>query len=167
MFAGLFFLIGFLAVAGIVAWALKTAVDYRRWLRLTKVQMETHTKLVDRFTSNEDLLAYIQTPAGRRFLESGPVAVDSPRSIAAPHGRILWALQAGTVVTLLGAGLLYASRTLAADPEIADAAPFVLMLGTIAVALGIGFVLSAFMSYLVSRRLGLIDGHTVSASINE
>jgi hypothetical protein len=157
MFLNLYVLIGFLTVAAVVVWTLKTVVDHRRWLRLTRVQTETHTKLVDRFTSNDELLAYIQTPAGRRFLEAGPVGAEAPKSVGAPYGRILWALQAGTVVSVLGVGLLYVSRTLARDPGLADASPFMFVLGAIAVAIGVGFVLSAFLSYAVSRRLGLID----------
>ena len=46
---------------------------HRRWSRLSKIQTDVHNKLLDRFTSNEDLLAYIQTPVGRKFLESAPI----------------------------------------------------------------------------------------------
>ena len=53
--------------ASIFIWLIKTLVDYRRWLRLTKIQTEAHTKLLDRLTSNDDLRAYIQSPSGRRF----------------------------------------------------------------------------------------------------
>ena len=40
------------------------------------MQYQVHNKLLDRFTSNEDLLAYVQTPAGRRFLESAPIPLQ-------------------------------------------------------------------------------------------
>jgi hypothetical protein len=62
-------------LAGILfgAWLLRTLIDYVRWNRLTKVQAEIHTKLLDRFTADQDLAAFIDTPAGRRFLESTPV----------------------------------------------------------------------------------------------
>ena len=54
-------------------------------------QAEVHTKFLDRFSSNEDLLAYIQTPVGRRFLESGPAPVaDDVRPVGAPFSRILF-----------------------------------------------------------------------------
>ena len=62
-----------LAVVTGVVWLIKTLVDYRRWSRLSKIQTEVHNKVLDRMQSNEDLLAYIQTPAGRRFLESTPI----------------------------------------------------------------------------------------------
>ena len=65
------FMIGvlLLGIASGVIWLVKTLIEQRRWSRLSKIQTEVHNKLLDRFTANEDLLAYIQTPAGRRFLE--------------------------------------------------------------------------------------------------
>ena len=88
-----------LAIASGVIWLIKMLIDHRRWSRLSKIQTEVHNKVLDRMQSNEDLLAYIQTPAGRRFLESAPIPIDSPRSIGAPLGRILWSAQAGAVLT--------------------------------------------------------------------
>ena len=94
-----------LAIFGGVTWLLKMLVDHRRWSRLSKIQTEVHNKVLDRMQSNEDLLAYIQTPAGRRFLESAPIPLESPRAIGAPLGRILWSAQAGAVLTVLGIGI--------------------------------------------------------------
>ena len=77
-----------LAIASGVIWLVKTLIDHRRWSRLSKIQTEVHNKVLDRCSSNEDLLAYIQTPAGRRFLESAPIPMESPRAIggaARPH----------------------------------------------------------------------------------
>ena len=69
----------FLVVTGVLTWLVRTLIEYRRWLRLSRIQTEVHTKLLDRLTSNEDLLAYIQSPSGRKFLESAPIPVDSGR----------------------------------------------------------------------------------------
>ena len=63
----------FLCLAFVVAWIAKSIVDHRRWRRASDVQAEAHTKLLDRFSTNEDLLTYIQTPVGRHFLESTPI----------------------------------------------------------------------------------------------
>src|SRR5687768_5545082 len=67
-----------LAIASGVIWLIKSLIDHRRWSRMSKIQTEVHNKVLDRVQSNEDLLAYIQTPAGKRFLESAPIAMDSP-----------------------------------------------------------------------------------------
>lgn len=66
-------------------WLIRTGIDYRRWSRVSKVQESVHSKLMDRLTSNEELLTYIQTPAGKRFLESAPIPLDAgPQPMAAP-----------------------------------------------------------------------------------
>ena len=79
----------FAIVTGTIIWLVKMLVDHRRWLRLSKIQTDVHNKLLDRFTSNEDLLAYIQSPAGRKFLESAPIAIEHRRP-AAQHRRAVW-----------------------------------------------------------------------------
>lgn len=141
-----------LAIASGLFWLIKTLVDHRRWSRLSKIQTEVHTKILDRFQSNEDLLAYIQTPAGRRFLESAPISLDLPRATPAPLGRILWSAQAGAVLTVLGAGILLVSRT-----TLEEVAPPLAAMGAIVVALGIGFVVSAVLAYALTRRFGLMN----------
>jgi hypothetical protein len=140
-----------LLIASGVLWLFKTLVDQRRWSRLSKIQTDVHTKILDRFASNEDLLAYIQTPAGRKFLESAPINVEAPRSISAPLGRILWSAQAGAVLTVLGAGIAVVSQT--AVEEVAG--PLGAM-GAVIIALGIGFLVSAFLAYTLTRRFNLL-----------
>jgi hypothetical protein len=150
-----------LLIASGVLWLVKTLVDHRRWLRLSKIQTDVHTKLLDRFSSNEDLLAYIQTPSGRRFLESTPIAIHTPRAISAPLGRILWSAQAGAVLTVLGAGIMLVSQN-----TLDEVAPPLAALGAVVLALGIGFLVSAFLAYLLTRRFKLMpdQGETVPES---
>jgi hypothetical protein len=157
--AGIALLLGFLALIGVLGWLLKAFIDNRRWLRLSRVQSDAHMKLLDRFTSNEDLLAYIQTPGGRRFLEAAPIPLDAaPRATSAPVNRILWSIQAGLVAGLMGAGLLYSSAHLgAAGGDLADISSLLFVIGMIGLAAGTGFVLSAGAAYFLSRRLGLFE----------
>jgi hypothetical protein len=136
-----------------LVWLVKMLLDYRRWLRMSRVQTEAHTKLLDRFGSNQELLAYIETPAGRRFLEAAPMPVSPEpfRAVHAPLGRILWSVQVGVVLVAGGAGLLFVSAR--QIPEIGQP---LWAIGSLGVALGLGFVVSALISYLLSWRLGLL-----------
>ena len=144
------------AVISLLAWVIRSVIDYRRWLRLTRVQTEVHTKLMDRFTSNEDLLAYMQSPSGRRFLESTPIAIDGEaRPTNAPVARILWSLQSGIVLVALGIGFWFAQGKVLVLPEASDV---FYVLGVIAIALGLGFSVSAVAAYVISTRLGLFAG---------
>ena len=153
LMAGTAILLVILAIVSTLIWLVRTLLDHRRWLRLSKIQVEVHTKLFDRLTANEDLLAYIQTPAGRRFLEAAPIAMEPADSaLGSPARRVLWAVQAGLVLAAGGIGLLVVSwRT---PPEVAQA---ISVIGVLALALGIGFVLSAGVSLLLSKRLGLFE----------
>lgn len=144
---------GFALAAGLLIWLIRTLVDYRRWNRLAKVQVDVHTKLLDRFTANDDLLAYIQSPAGSKFLESSPIKLDAaPKSVGAPLGRILWSLQGGLVLMSGGFGLHFIS-----DRMRDEVSQPLRALGVLALALGVGFVASAIISYVISKRLGLIE----------
>jgi hypothetical protein len=127
-------------------------VAYRRWVRQTRMQIDVHTKILDRMQSNEDLLAYVQTPAGRTFLEFAPAGpAPETRVSSAPFGRILWSVQAGVVLAALGIGLRYAQGSV---PE--EIIPAFTVLGIIVMSLGLGAVISAIVAYVLSSRLGLL-----------
>ena len=151
--AGFLVLIAFSLVVSLTAWGLKNFIDYRRWLRISKLQTETHARLLERLTSNDELLSYIQSPAGRQFLEGAPLPNASPgRVLSAPVNRILWSVQVGVVLALAGAGLMYARRYV-----IEDVGEPLAVLGVLNAFLGAGFVLSSLVAYMLSRMLGLFD----------
>jgi hypothetical protein len=151
--AGLGIFFAFLVIMGVATWLIRLVVTHRRWNRLSKVQFETHSKILDRFTSNDELLAYVQTPAGRRFLESAPIPMqDLQHSIAAPLSRILWSVQAGVVLVVVGIGLLQVSGRFIEEP-----AQFLSVTGVLTLSLGGGFIVSAIAAYALSRKLGLLD----------
>ncbi len=150
----------FIVVTMVLVWITRSIVNHRRWLRVSKTQTEVHTKLLDRFSSSDELLAYIKTPAGSRFLESAPLNLDSdsPRSVHAPLNRILWSVQAGVILLIGGAALVFARHQI----DVEEVRQMLYLLGTVAAGIGIGFIVSAAASFILSRRLGLLDG-TVGA----
>jgi hypothetical protein len=144
---------GFIGFFLLVGWIARLIAEHRRWLRATRTQTDVHSKLFDRLTSNEDLLAYIQTPAGQHFLQSAPIAVDTgSRAIGAPVGRILWSVQAGIVLAVVGVGLWFVKNSLI-DELIGPLNVFAVLI----LALGAGFALSAVVAYMLSLRLGLLE----------
>ena len=159
VFIGLEVMLGFMAAVAALAWLIRGGIDYRRWLRATKVQVDAHTKIVDRLASNEDLLAYMNSAAGQRFLTAVPgtaaTVVDAAAMpVSAPINRILWSVQAGVVLTVAGAGLF-----LAKNGVIDEAAQAMQVLAILIMALGVGFVLSALASWALSRQFGLLASH--------
>lgn len=144
---------GFGMAIGLLVWLVRKLIDYRRWSRLAKVQAEVHAKLLDRMGTNEELMAYIQSPAGSRFLESAPIPLDEgSRPLSAPLGRILWSVQGGVILMAGGIGLWMVSLRLGEEASLP-----LQSIGILALALGAGFIVSAIISYVLSRRLGLLE----------
>lgn len=147
-----------ITVSAAVLWLLKALIDHRRWLRISKIQTEVHSKLLDRFSSSEELLAYMKTPAGARFLESAPIALDAgpsaKASIAAPVNRILWSVQAGIVLLLAGLAL-FVGRSWTTFEEMRL---MLAVMGTLGSFIGLGFIVSAGAAWALSQRFGLMDG---------
>jgi hypothetical protein len=151
--AGLGLFLAFVLIVSLTAWGLRTFAEHRRWLRVSKIQTDAHSKLLDRLTSNEDLLAYIQSAAGRQFLEAAPFPpVATRQQISAPINRILWSVQAGVVLVLAGAGL-WTGRGFVVE----DLATGFSVLGVLVMFLGAGFVISALVAYALSKMLGLVE----------
>jgi hypothetical protein len=144
---------GLLGLAGVFIWLVKTIVDHRRWLRTSKVQVEMHGKLLDRLTTNEDLLAYAQSPAGSRFLESTPIALEAEARASAPVGRIIWSMQAGIVLMALGGGLFLVQTS-----AIEEVRQSLSVIQAVVGSVGAGLLVSAVAAYVVSGRLGILPG---------
>jgi hypothetical protein len=159
IFIGLEVMTGVIFGIGTLGWLIRSGIDYRRWIRATKIQTDAHAKIVDRLASNEDLLAYIQSPAGQRFLTAtvggAPAGVDQIAApVSAPVNRILWSVQVGVVLAVAGAGLWLAKNGI-----IEEVAQAMQVFSLLVMALGLGFVLSAFAAYALSRQLGLVGSH--------
>lgn len=146
----------FLCVLGALLWLIRLFLENRRWNRVLRLQTEMHTKLIDRFSSTQELLSYVGTDAGRHFLEATPIALDAKHTGPMPNAvaRVLTPLQVGIVLTLLGLGLLMLRHSLP------DAAPPLLVFGTVALMPGLGFILSAGISWFLAGRLGLMPPGT-------
>jgi len=153
---GIGFLTGFLVVITLVYSLLRQALEHRRWRRQIQIQTDVHTKLLDRMTNNQELLAYIETSAGRRFLEAPfplTAAVQATPLSIAPVARILWSVQIGVVVVAAGIGF-WIARTSVDDVDLASVFQ---VMGSLAIAVGVGFVVSAMLSWALSQRMGLIN----------
>jgi len=158
--AGLTGIFVFLTVTLTLAWLVKTLIQQRRWSRQSQVQTEVHSKLMERLTTGEEMIAYAQSPAGKRFLEGGPIALDAATPpVRAPIGRFLWSIQAGLVLSAAGFGMQVVS-----DQMPIDVAPVASGLGILILSIGIGFVLSAIVSFLLSRKLGLVPKTNASVA---
>lgn len=129
------------AVVALIIWIIFSTI--RRY-NTTKLQAGLQTKLIEKFGTGQELLAYVQSEAGKRFLESLTMEQRTP------YGRILGAAQASVILALVGLALLFLRGRVAGADE------GFLVFGTIILSLGVGFGLAAALSYFLSKSLGLL-----------
>jgi hypothetical protein len=145
-------LIIFFCILGALLWLIRVLLENRRWNRIFKLQTEVHRQLIDKFGTSQELLSYMGTSAGSRFLEAAPIPVDFERNsrMPSPVARVLAPLQIGIVLGLLGFGCLFLRRAL---PE--NTTPL-LVFGTLGLTLGLGFIISAGVTWALAEHLGMI-----------
>ena len=132
----------------------KTVVEHWRWQRAMKAQADLNTKLIDRFASSEDLLAYLQSPQGKSLTGAPSLPQAQARTMDAPLSRIFWSLQAGAVLAFAGGGFVFVSSRLTGELQLAT--PVLFAFGIVVLMIGIGFLVSSVVSFLLSQRLGLV-----------
>jgi len=144
----------FICVLGAMLWLFRQFVENRRWGRIFKLQTEVHNKLIDKFGSSQELLTYMDTEAGKRFLEAAPLPINFEQEERMPGmvARVLTPLQIGIVLTLLGFGLILL-RHVRMDMNVP-----MLVMGTVVLMPGLGFILSAGVTWALAGRLGLMPG---------
>lgn len=133
-------------------WLVRLFVDNRRWTRIFNMQNQVHTKLIEKFSTSQELAAYMETDAGKRFLEAAPIPVNQGAEQRVPNAvaRVLTPVQIGVVLVLLGIGFLML-RHAGQDMDTP-----MLVLGTVILMPGIGFIISAGITWVLAARLGLM-----------
>lgn len=154
-------LAAFACFLGTLAWIIRQLLENRRWSRIFKLQSEVHARLIEKFGSTQELASYMETEAGKRFLEAAPIPLGLEQDQRMPNAvaRVLNPLQIGVVLVLLGIGF-FLLRNLNADMHIP-----MLVLGTVALMPGIGFILSAGVTWVLAGRLGLIPDNASTAEL--
>lgn len=144
--------LAFLCILAALLWLIHVLLENRRWGRIFNLQTDVHGKLIEKFGTSQEVLTYMGTEAGKRFLEATPIAVGfEPRPpVPSPVARVLTPLQIGIVMTLLGLGLIFLRHS------VPDAAAGLLVVGTIVLMPGLGFIISAGITWVLARHLGLM-----------
>ncbi len=150
----------FVGVLATLIWLIRILLENRRWGRIFGLQTEVHNKLIEKFANNQDLLAYMDTEAGKRFLEAAPIPVNFEADQRMPNtvSRVLISLQIGIVLSLLGVGLIVLRSSLTRDAE------SLLVLGVVALMPGLGFIISAVITWILAGRFGLMPQHPAASA---
>jgi hypothetical protein len=151
-----------LTAFAMLIWLIRLVLENRRWSRVFRMQTEVHNKLLERFANSEELLHYMESEPGKRFLEAAPIPMEFGRDQRMPGGlaRVLGPLQIGIVLTLLGLGLLLLHKS----QGLADISAGLLVVGVVTLMPGIGFIISALISWRISAQLGLLPQRPTASS---
>jgi len=134
----------FLMMAAVVGlgwciYLITTAI--RRWQQNV---MQRH--VLDKFSTAQDFAQFIQSPAGQNYLSSFSEAVTNPRN------AILTSIKTGCVVMFGGVGFLVGSAGANSVSAATDSITF--RIGWVLLLVGVGFLISAGISYFLSRKVG-------------
>jgi len=129
---------------------IRLAVEHARWNRAFKGQTEVQGRLLDKFSTSTELIAFLETDAGKRLTQiptgTAPANGGQPGSMVR---RILAPLQAGVVLVFLGLGLQMLRFRFPNEDALVT-------LGTMALTLGASLAAAAAISWLMARHYGLL-----------
>ncbi|HRC85788.1 MAG TPA: hypothetical protein PK413_09290 [Thermoanaerobaculia bacterium] len=134
-------LIATMLVIGSIA---RTSIVNRRLRETARASAELQMKLVEKFSSAEEVVRYLESSAGKNLLEATP----APN---APTSRVLDSVHLGLLVLMGGIGLSAANSALGLEGHAGLQA-----MGLVAVLVGVGFLLSAGASWYLLRGWGLL-----------
>ena len=124
-------------------WVVYIILEWRKLKHKNQLQ----NKIIDKLNTVPELNEFLQTEGGSRFLNFLTIEGFSPK------GKLLSSISKGIILIMLGAAFICIDplfSTLTEDARIFTALAFIF------VALGIGFLVSSFISYLLSKKWGII-----------
>jgi hypothetical protein len=123
-----------------IGWIIWVAVKFN--LEGKRRRSEERFRLLERFSTGQELLDFINSPAGERLF----LAFSNPRPDS--QKGALQALGAGLVVSLAGVGCMVLSVLRVWNDRETFLVP-----GVLGIAIGIGILISAWVSLRLSRKL--------------
>lgn len=146
---------GIIAVFGSLSFLVWVVIDGMRRRRQLQVVSEFHNKLLERMQTPRELSDFLDSPGGARFIDS--IAMERSH----PAHRIMRATQVGIVLIAAGIGCrLIGVQTLA----MGEGAEGFAVLGIMLLSVGAGYLVSAAVSFVLSRSFGLFDAESHGAA---
>ena len=148
-------LVFFTATVLVIRWVLAHA----RFKREAEMQLQLHTRLIDKFGTPKELGEYLQSDAGRAFL------TPPPAERVTPYRKILASAQAGIILSFVGVAIwMFRGNHMGPGSDSRQTVHTLSALGGIVLALGLGFIASAILAYVLSSRWGLFNGKKQAAN---
>jgi hypothetical protein len=123
------------------AWVVWAILEWRK----TRHKSQLQNKIVDKFQSVQEFSDFLQSKEGNKFLNFIKF------SGLAPKEKLLSSLTKGVILVTLGIALILVGQIFAEEMK------YFIAFGIVSIALGIGFLISTFISYTLSKKWGIIE----------
>ena len=130
----LLMLISLALMASITVWGIAQLLRNRRKSELLKAQTDLQLKLLDKISSSEELVRFLESESVRSLLENQAKATR-----ADPQDRVVGCLVPGCILTPAGTVLLAMGQET------------VRFLGVLSLAIGLGFLVASLIVYRLNR----------------
>ena len=122
-------------------WVVWVILEWRRVRHKSQLQK----MIVDKFSTAQELNDFLQSKEGNKFLNFLRLNGRAPRE------KILSSLSKGVILSFLGIAIIVIGGLFAGEMMYFTA------FGIVIIALGVGFLISTFISYKFSKKWGIID----------
>jgi len=137
------------------AWIISLIIAAFRHRATLRAQAEFHNRMLEKFSSAAEFTEYLKSEAGRNFFEN---LGSEP---ATPLTRILSSVQRGIILTLLGLGFFLTRFVIGTM----DSYSVMIIIATVLMLVGIGFLISSAISYWLAKSWGLIQADKKQNSV--
>ena len=131
------------------AWIITSIMKSIKERANTRTRAEIYNKLIDKFGSAPELVEFLRSDAGLRFIEEQTIEPSQPLM------KIMSSVRLGVTLALIGGGTLVVAnlwdRTFGEDLY-----NMIALAGTVALTAGAGFIISAAISYKLCQLWGLM-----------
>ena len=131
----------FIAFVIASAWIVIVFISSKR----EKWKFELHNKLIDKFSNINELNNFLKSDSGSDFLKS--LTIEG----IAPKEKLLKSISMGILLGVLGIAFFFVGKIFAAESRYFNAGAI------IAIALGLGYLISTVVSVILSKKWGIID----------
>jgi hypothetical protein len=123
------------------AWVVWAILEWRKMRHKSQLQ----NKVVEKFSNVQEFNEFIQSKEGNKFLNFLRFNGQAPKE------KILSSLSKGVILSFLGISLVLIGQIFH------DEMRYFLAFGVVFIALGVGFLVSTFISYTLSKKWGIMD----------
>lgn len=135
-----------MVLGGLVFWAWVVWIILE-WKRLKYKDALQH-KLIDKFNTATELNHFLQSDEGSKFMSFLTIEGIDPKE------KLISSISKGVIFSIVGIAFIIIGPILT---ELTGEIRIFQALGIVTIALGIGFLVSSFISYFLRKNWGIID----------